>query len=142
MYDFTHRTAVILGADILLPICVSLKGYKERLKITRQPPIMGFLSQSFATLTHYVSPARLAKIAHSVPKILVLTGDDDALVDAVNSKHIVEGFASDNTKGEVNVEYAKWENTGHGIPAQWPDRTNALLEKVFEEGRAKSSSSV
>jgi hypothetical protein len=33
------------------------------------------------------------------------------------------------------AEFVLWENTGHGISAQWKARFNALLEKTFEGGR-------
>ena len=84
----------------------------------------------FAALFHYVSPTRLASIASSIPKILILTGDDDHLVDPSNSKYLKEVMGD---KAELIV----WEETGHGVPAQWPKRTAELLERVFEEGKSK-----
>jgi pimeloyl-ACP methyl ester carboxylesterase len=89
-----------------------------------------------AALWHYVSPERLAHIASRIGKVLVLTGDQDNLMDPANSARIVEGMRSGAR--EVNVEFVTWEDTGHGIPSQWPEKTNALLEKVFIEGRKKS----
>ena len=92
----------------------------------------------YGALGHYVSPARLAKVAQNIPKVLVLTGDDDLLMNPVNSDKLVERLTSGGKKGDTNVEFVKWEKTGHAIPSQWPERVNTLLEKVFEEGRAKS----
>lgn len=72
--------------------------------------------------------------------MMVLTGDDDLLMNPANSDRLVQGLTSgDSKKADVNVEFVKWEKTGHGIPSQWPERVNTLLEKVFEEGRAKST---
>lgn len=84
----------------------------------------------FAALFHYVSPARLATINASIPKILILTGDDDHLVDPSNSRHLAKHMPS--------AEFIVWEKTGHGLPAQWPKRTSELFERVFEEGRKAS----
>ena len=80
-----------------------------------------------AGLTHYVSPARLRKISSSIPKVLILTGDQDHLVHYSNSQNLQRNMPE--------AEFVLWENTGHGISAQWKARFNALLEKTFEGGR-------
>lgn len=36
-------------------------------------------------MTHCVSPEECARLAKEVPKILIVTGDDDNLVDSKNS---------------------------------------------------------
>ena len=84
-----------------------------------------------AALTHYVPPSSLLTIARSIPKIAILTGDDDNMVDPRNSLRIKEAMGD-------GVQYEVWEGTGHGVFAQWPDRTAAWLEGVFEEGWERS----
>lgn len=87
---------------------------------------MGRISQLTAVLTHYVSPARLSAINASIPKIAILTGDDDNLMDPANSKKLSQTLPS--------AEYVVWEKTGHAVHEQWPERLATFLEGVFEEG--------
>lgn len=81
-------------------------------------------------MTHHVSPHRLASLS-AIPKVIILTGDLDHLVDPANSRYL-----ADNIPGSELVE---WEKTGHGLVLQWPERFNALLEKATEEGRRRAS---
>jgi len=104
------------------------KAFLRRISYTRPQSLIGSLSQMWAALFHYVSPARLAAINASIPKILILTGDDDHMVDPSNSFKLAVAMP--------NAEFIQWEETGHGVVAQWPQRTAQLLERVFEEGRA------
>ena len=90
---------------------------------------MGTISQIVAGVTHHVSPDRLRQISRSIPKVLILTGDEDYLVHPRNSFHL--------KKHMPEAEFVQWEGTGHGIHAQRPKRFNTLLEKVFEEGRQR-----
>lgn len=59
-----------------------------------------------------------------------MTGDQDDLVSPSNSARLA--------KHMPEAEYIVWKDTGHGLGAQWPDRYNTLLERVFEEGRQRS----
>lgn len=96
------------------------------------PPetILGSISQMAAALTHYVSNSRLRTIESSIPKIAILTGDDDHLVDPSNSRKLSQAMPS--------AEYVIWTRTGHWLPSQWPERTGKFLEGVFEEGWAST----
>ncbi|EIW74221.1 alpha beta-hydrolase [Coniophora puteana RWD-64-598 SS2] len=104
--------------------------YTRRLAITRPQPPLGSLSQFAATITHYVSPARLRTISSSIPKVLIVAGDSDKLVDPRNSTLMKERMPE--------AELVVFEQTGHGISAQRKERFNALLERVFAEGAAKA----
>ena len=84
-----------------------------------------------AGLTHSVSKARLVRIASTIPKVLIVTGDVDHLVAPTNSKYLSQCMPQ--------AEYVIFENTGHGLCIQRKERYNALLEKVFAEGREKST---
>lgn len=91
---------------------------------------MGTLSQMAAALTHNMSPERLSRISKSIPKVLILTGDEDHLVRPSNSVYLKQHMPG--------AELVQWEHTGHGIHVQWNSRFNALLERVFEEGRERA----
>ncbi|KAG2366840.1 Alpha/Beta hydrolase protein [Suillus spraguei] len=101
--------------------------YHWRMKITRPQTPWAAMSQICAGLTHYVSPARLRKISSSIPKVLILTGDQDDVIRCSNSRYIHRHMPE--------AQFILWEGTGHGISMQWKTRFNELLEKTFEEGR-------
>jgi len=105
------------------------KAYLRRISYTRPQSLLGSLSQMWAALFHYVSPDRLAMINDSIPKITILTGDNDHMVDPSNSFKLAAAMP--------NAEFIQWEETGHGVVAQWPKRVSHLLERAFEEGSAK-----
>ena len=105
------------------------QAYLRRISYTRPQSLLGSLSQMWAALFHYVSPDRLAKINDSIPKIVILTGDNDHMVDPSNSFKLAAAMP--------NAEFIQWEETGHGVIAQWPKRVSDLLERAFEEGSAK-----
>lgn len=83
-----------------------------------------------AGLTHHVTPARLSKISASIPKVTIVTGDQDNLVAPTNSKIIKSHMPE--------AEYVMFEDTGHGINMQASERYNALLERTFAEGRERA----
>ena len=83
----------------------------------------------WAGLTHHVQPGRLAQISQTIPKVLILTGDEDHLVHPSNSAYL--------KKHMPEAEYIVWKNTGHIVNGQHVEQFNALLERVFVEGQAK-----
>jgi hypothetical protein len=80
-----------------------------------------------AGLTHHVTPDRLSVISSTIPKVTIVTGDVDNLVMPSNSAHM--------KKFMEEAEYLVFEDTGHAINTQRKQRYNALLERVFKEGR-------
>jgi pimeloyl-ACP methyl ester carboxylesterase len=120
--------------------------YARRLSHTRRQTLPGAVSQMWAGLTHYVSPERLGSIARGVPRVMIITGDEDWMVDPRGSERIWDGLvsglgvnpASDEARkcrtegGRIQgVEMVRWEKTGHPIHIQWPNRFNAQLEMLF-----------
>lgn len=93
-----------------------------------------------AALTHNVSDERLAYIAANIPKIAIVTGDDDHLVRPTGSERIKRameaGLISENESDRKRVELLKWSGTGHGIHAQREEEFNSLVERAMREGRA------
>ena len=83
----------------------------------------------WAGLTHHVKAERLAQISKNVPKVLILTGDEDHLVKTSNSVYLSEQMPE--------AEFVVWKDTGHVLNLQRADRFNALLERVFHEGLAR-----
>ena len=90
---------------------------------------MGTLSQMCAGLTHYVSPERLHKISQSIPKVVIVTGDEDHLVHPNNSKYLKDNMPE--------AEYVEFSNTGHAIHLQWPKRYSELIERTIQEGKKR-----
>ncbi|KAI0002146.1 alpha/beta-hydrolase [Russula compacta] len=100
-----------------------------RAAATRVQRPLGAISQMWAGLTHHVQTNRLAQISQTIPKVLILTGDQDHLVRPSNSAYL--------KKQMPEAEYIVWKDTGHVVSAQHVERFNALLERVFAEGQAR-----
>ncbi|EJT98504.1 alpha/beta-hydrolase [Dacryopinax primogenitus] len=98
-----------------------------RREVTRPQTTMGSMSQMAAALMHYVSPERLHKISKSIPKVTVLTGDEDNLVAPSNSLYL--------SKQMPEAEYVVWDHTGHALQQQWPTRFSELVERNIKEGK-------
>jgi len=90
-----------------------------------------------AGLTHNVTPDRLAYIAANIPKIAIVTGDDDNLVRPIGSELIKTAMdqALQTDDDKKRVELHKWEGTGHGIHSQREVMFNELVERCAREGR-------
>ncbi|KAH9009179.1 Alpha/Beta hydrolase protein [Lactarius pseudohatsudake] len=67
---------------------------------------------------------RLAQISKAIPKVLILTGDQDHYIRPSNSAYL--------SKHMPEAEFVVWMDTGHAV--------NMLLERVFldSEGRERS----
>ncbi|KAJ7093173.1 Alpha/Beta hydrolase protein [Mycena epipterygia] len=107
--------------------------YRRRILITAPQRLFGALSQMAAALTHHATPQRLRNIAEAIPKVLILTGDEDNLVLPSNSRYIKSCMP--------DAELEEWEGTGHALHVQRPKQFNQLLERVFKEGRRKAGGS-
>ena len=92
---------------------------------------MGDVSQMVAGLTHSVSKEKLRKISGSIPKVTIVTGDEDHLVRPSMS-HALK-------KSMPEAELVEWEGTGHGVHAQRRRWFNELIERTAREGRVRCS---
>ncbi|KAF8185160.1 alpha/beta-hydrolase [Pholiota molesta] len=120
---------------------VQAEGFIRRVAITKPQLFLGHISQMAAALTHSVSDARLAYIAANIPKIAIVTGDDDHLVRPAGSERIKRAMdaglgSTDGERDRDRVELLRWSGTGHGIHAQREEEFNALVERAMREGRA------
>jgi len=97
--------------------------------MTRVQKPVGVFSHMCAGLTHHVGAKRLAQISKTIPKVLILTGDEDHLVSPSNSVYL--------SKHMPEAEYVVWKDTGHAVNMQRTERFNTLLERVFLEGQAR-----
>ncbi|KAH6888355.1 alpha/beta-hydrolase [Coprinopsis sp. MPI-PUGE-AT-0042] len=100
--------------------------FLRRISITTPQLFLGHVSQMAAALTHYVSPSRLSTISQQIPKVAIVTGDTDTLV---NPQH-----SFDIKKSMPEAEFIQWKDTGHGIHHHRAKLFNALLERTWVEG--------
>jgi pimeloyl-ACP methyl ester carboxylesterase len=85
----------------------------------------------WAALTHRVSAERLRAISATIPKVLIMTGDQDHLVSPHKSQYIKQQMPE--------AELLEMAVTGHAIQIQRSEKFNAALERAFEEGRQRAS---
>jgi len=114
--------------------------YKLRIAYAPPQPLLGALSHIVAATTHYVAPARLGRIAQTVPKVSVVSADEDYLIASAGSVRLIDGLLGESSgkkEGQnlTNVESVKWKNTGHAAQIQWPGKFNVMLERIFHEGQ-------
>jgi len=83
-----------------------------------------------AGLTHRVSGDRLREISKLIPKVVIVTGDEDHLVDPQQSKFIKENMPE--------AELVEFSGTGHGILAQRTKEMNEIVARAIREGRSRS----
>jgi len=101
----------------------------KRAAVTRIQKPLGAVSQMWAGLTHHVGAKRLAQISKTIPKVLILTGDQDHLVRPSNSAYLSTHMPE--------AEFIVWKDTGHVVSMQRVERFNTLLKRVFLEGQAR-----
>jgi pimeloyl-ACP methyl ester carboxylesterase len=98
----------------------------RRIAMTRPQTANGAISQICAGFTHRVTPDKLRQISASIPKVMIITGDSDELVNPRNS------FRLKNAMPEA--ELLVCEGTGHGVQLQDVEGFNETLKRVFYEG--------
>jgi len=108
---------------------IQIEGVERRMAVTRIQKPLGAISQMWAGFTHHVQPRRLSQISQTIPKVLIVTGDQDHLMRPSNSAYLKQHMPE--------AEYVVWKDTGHVANIQRAGRFNALLERVFVEGEAR-----
>ena len=114
---------------LVLMLMTPCKLYNMSAALTPVQKFAGSVSQMWAGLTHHVKAKRLAQISKTIPKVLILTGDQDHLVRSSNSAYL--------SKHMAEAELVVWKETGHVVNMQHVERFNTLLERVFHEGSAR-----
>lgn len=102
--------------------------FMTRVEVGKPQTFAGRVGQLAAVLTHRVAPEQLAKIAQSIPKISIIHGDQDFLIDHHHATELHE-----NLKGS---EYQLVVGGGHALPHQIYDEYNAFVVRSIKEGRA------
>ncbi|UZJ54100.1 hypothetical protein CBS101457_003420 [Exobasidium rhododendri] len=102
-----------------------------RYSFSRRQTVYGALAQLRAVFTHQVKPADLKQIDEAIPKTIIITGDEDNLVNPGNSKHLAKHMP----RAELQVLVG----SGHAPTAQLPRVVNALLDRTIKEGREELS---
>ncbi|KAF8815809.1 alpha/beta-hydrolase [Phlegmacium glaucopus] len=113
------------------------EAFLTRVTTAKPQRFLGHISQMAAALTHHVSPSRLAFISTQIPKIIIVTGDEDHLVAPEGSRRLCRGMVSEQDKDGKGgqVELVQWEGTGHGIHVQKEREFNELIARCVREGR-------
>jgi hypothetical protein len=90
-----------------------------------------------AALTHHVSPSWLAFISSRIPKIIIVTGDEDHLVAPEGSRRLWRGMTSNRGVDgrDLSVELVQWEGIGQGIHVQREREFNELIARCVREGK-------
>eukprot|EP01134_Creolimax_fragrantissima_P002734 CFRG2734T1 len=98
--------------------------HEKQIRMRNTNPLTknGMRGQLLAVNTHYVSEERLKQLGEmNFPK-LVMTGDEDILVRASNSKYIAE---------HIKATYILVEGHGHLLLASYRDNLNPLLAELW-----------
>lgn len=82
-----------------------------------------------AGLTHRVSEDRLREISRLIPKVVILTGDEDYLVHPQRSKVIKANMPE--------AELIEFADTGHAIHLQRTKEVNEIIVRAIREGRSR-----
>ncbi|KAJ7440150.1 alpha beta-hydrolase [Mycena latifolia] len=99
--------------------------YLRRTIFSPKQRIIGHVSQLAAALTHHVAPDRLHRISETIPKVVILCGSQDFLVDLQHSRDLKTHIP--------RAEFVQWAETGHGVHSQRPAEFCDLLMRVFRE---------
>ena len=84
-----------------------------------------------AGLTHRVTGDRLREISRLICKVVIVTGDEDHLVDPGRSRFMKENMPE--------AELVEFSGTGHAVHLQRPREFNELIARVIREGRSRLS---
>lgn len=120
------------------PLSPVFQVFLTRVSIAKPQRFLGHISQMAAALTHHVSPSRLAFISAQIPKVIIVTGDEDHLVNPEGSRRLWREMTryKDGKGGQdLRVELVQWENTGHGVHFQRTREFNELVARCVREGR-------
>lgn len=106
------------------------QNFLRRYHLARPQQFIGVISQMAAGLTHRVSEDRLREISMLIPKVLIMTGDEDHLVDPQRSRFIKENMPE--------AELVEFSGTGHGLLLQRTKEANEMVARAIREGRSRS----
>ncbi|CAG8543059.1 6662_t:CDS:10 [Ambispora leptoticha] len=97
---------------------------RRQIQLTNPTTLTGSVGQIAAVLSHGVSRERLIQIRENIPRILVITGTWDNLVNPKNSYYLGE---------ELQADLQIFEGSGHALPTEQAERYNMALEDHFRK---------
>merc|ERR1711939_50271 len=107
------------------------KDFLWRAQQTNPQTTKGKLGQLAAVSRHRVTAEQLAEIESSVPKIGIVTGDQDKLINPKRSQELSEMMPK--------AEFWLVKNAGHALPSQIATEYNEWIEKLVREAIELSS---
>ncbi|KAM0749090.1 alpha/beta-hydrolase [Meredithblackwellia eburnea MCA 4105] len=107
-----------------------IKDFLRRVEIGKLQSGRGKVAQMAAVMGHKVSPERLKVIATSIPKVAVLFGDEDELINVSRGRELHA-----NLPGS---EYKEVKGAGHALCSQIKEEYNEWCEGIVAEGRKLS----
>lgn len=110
---------------------IETENFLKRYYAARPQPFVGVVSQMAAGLTHRVNGGRLREISRLIPKVVIVTGDEDHLVDPQRSRFIKANMPE--------AELIEVSGTGHAIQFQRPRELNEIIARAIGEGRRRVS---
>ncbi|KAF9653124.1 alpha/beta-hydrolase [Thelephora ganbajun] len=108
---------------------IETENFLKRYYTARPQPFIGVISQMAAGLTHRVSGDRLREISSLVPKVVIVTGDEDHLVNPQRSKFIKASMPE--------AELIEFSGTGHGVHIQRAKELNGIIARAIRESRSR-----
>ncbi|GAA6055715.1 hypothetical protein JCM3770_001034 [Rhodotorula araucariae] len=96
----------------------------RRYQIGRRQSVSGQLGQMAAVLKHSVSADRLGVLATRIPRIAIIHGTEDLLIDVQRAHELHQDIPGSSLKVV--------QNAGHGLPSQITDEYNAWIRENVE----------
>lgn len=103
-------------------------------RVSQQPApgLAGQMGQIAACLTHNCTAASLAKIGEIIPDILVITGDEDKLIDPKCSEEI---YNETSLRGQrQSIIKVIYKGKGHALPAEAEVEYHEAFDAIMEAG--------
>ncbi|GAA6042192.1 hypothetical protein JCM8097_005008 [Rhodosporidiobolus ruineniae] len=95
-----------------------------RYKKGRRQPLAGRVGQTAAVLAHHLSPARLALLAASIPRIAIIHGEEDELIHVERAREMHRDLPGSSLR--------LIPSAGHALPSQIRDEYNEWLRKNID----------
>ncbi|KAK4701390.1 hypothetical protein P7C70_g4841, partial [Phenoliferia sp. Uapishka_3] len=105
------------------------KDFEKRVEMGKLQSTAGKVGQMMAVLGHCVKADRLKIISSTIPKVAIIHGDMDELIDVQRGVELHEMIPGS--------EFKLVKGAGHAILAQLTDEYNAFIESVVEDAKRR-----
>ncbi|KAI5481286.1 alpha/beta hydrolase, epoxide hydrolase-like protein [Pseudohyphozyma bogoriensis] len=103
------------------------KDFLGRSQITKLQTLTGKIGQMAAVMGHHMSPASMATISSTIPKVAIIVGDQDYLINYHNSLSMHKTLPGSSLKVV--------EGGGHALPSQIAEEFHEWIEGNVKEGK-------